>query len=47
MWATLMLNPMMTWCRVSFLCVPPCAIYMDLIDVILLCMTPVIECHFP
>ena len=27
MWATLMLNPMMPLCLVSFLCVPPCALW--------------------
>ena len=31
-WATLMLNPMMPLCRVSFLCVPPCAIWTSLMS---------------
>ena len=32
MWATLMLNPMMPLCCVSFLCVLPCAIWTSLMS---------------
>ena len=43
--ATLVLNPMMPLCPVSFLCF--FVMYdMDVIDVILSRMTPVNQCHF-
>ena len=43
--ATLMLNPMMPLCGVSFLC-DFAMHHMDVFDVILSLMTPVNQCHF-